>query len=159
MAGQLYEIMTKATISKGFKKTMNKYEFSVDHIDKILGCWISNHQFQGSIVNGEPQIDGDFDIHLWYSYDNDSFLLKQQIHYSDKIDLSAKNHQISKKDEIIADCLHLPKCINAKLQENVMIIEIEKEMALKIVGDTTILVESKSNDLENELDINPDFIT
>ena len=39
-----------------------------------------------------------------------------------------------------------------------MQIEIERDMSLKIVGDTTILVESKI-DNEQELDINPDFIT
>lgn len=159
MAGQLYEIMTKATIAKGLKKTLHKYEFEVDQIDKILGCWICNHQFQGLIDEGKPKIKGSFDIHLWYSFKNDSFLLKQQISYLDKIDLSCKNHQLSDKDEIIADCLHLPKCINATLNDKIMIIEIEKEMSLKIVGDTTILVESKSDDDVNELDINPDFIT
>ena len=159
MAGQLYEIMTKATLAKGLKKTIHKYEFTVDQIDKILGCWISNHQFQGMISETKPQIKGTFDIHLWYSFQNDSFLLKQQISYLDKIDLSCKNHQLSNKDEMIADCLRLPKCINATLNDQTMVIEIEKEMSLKIVGDTTILVESKSDDLENELEINPDFIT
>ena len=40
-----------------------------------------------------------------------------------------------------------------------MHIEIEKQMSLKIIGDTTILVESKSNEEENEMKIHPDFIT
>ena len=40
-----------------------------------------------------------------------------------------------------------------------MHIEIEKQMSLKIIGDTTILVESKSNEEETEMKINPDFIT
>ena len=57
MAGQLYEIMTKATLAKGLKKTIHKYEFTVDQIDKILGCWISNHQFQGMIIM-------DNDVHI-----------------------------------------------------------------------------------------------
>ena len=39
-----------------------------------------------------------------------------------------------------------------------MQIEIERDMSLKIVGDTTIMVESKMDD-DKELDINPDFIT
>lgn len=159
MAGQLYEIMTKATISKGFKKTINKYEFQLEEIDKILGCWICNHRFKGLFQDGKAKVEGNYDIHLWYSYKNDSFVFKQPIHYVDHIDLSMKKHQYSDRDEIIADCLHLPKCINAKLNEKTMQVEIEKEMSLKIVGDTTILVESKANDGENDLDINPDFIT
>lgn len=159
MAGKLYEIMTKATISKGFKKTINKYEFKIEEIDKILGCWICNHRFKGFIQNGDAKIEGDYDLHLWYSYKNDSFLSKQQIHYVDNVDLSTKKHQLNDRDEIIAECLHLPKCINAKLNEKIMQIEIEKEMSLKIVGDTTILVENKAGEEETDLDINPDFIT
>ena len=87
MAGQLFEIMTKATISKGAKKSIQKYEFTMDQIDKILGCWICNHHYQGMIKNEQTIIEGDFDIHLWYSYQNDSFLSKQQVHYTDYIEL------------------------------------------------------------------------
>ena len=36
---------------------------------------------------------------------------------------------------------------------------LEKQMSLKIIGNTTILVESKTNDEELEMKINPDFIT
>ena len=158
MAGQLFEIMTKATISKGAKKSIQKYEFTMDQIDKILGCWICNHHYQGMIKNEQTIIEGDFDIHLWYSYQNDSFLSKQQIHYTDYIELSKKERPIKERDEIIADCSHLPKCIDAKLSGKTMQIEIERDMSLKIVGDTTIMVESKMDD-DKELDINPDFIT
>ena len=49
MAGKVYEIMTKATLSKGTKKTISKYDYVVNEIDKILGCWICNHQYQGII--------------------------------------------------------------------------------------------------------------
>ncbi|MGN1182935.1 MAG: outer spore coat protein CotE [Faecalibacillus sp.] len=159
MAGQLFEIITKATICKGCKKTIDKYEFTLEEIDKILGCWICNHRYQGIIKNGKTIIEGDFDIHLWYSYQNDSFLSKQQIHYTDTIELSKKDRELTDRDEIIAECIHLPKCIDAKLSNKTMQIQIEKEMSLKIVGDTTILVESKIDQEDKELDINPDFIT
>ena len=45
------------------------------------------------------------------------------------------------------------------LENKTIHIEIEKQMSLKIIGDTTILVESKTNDEELEMKINPDFIT
>ena len=34
MAGKVYEIMTKATLSKGTKKTISKYDYVVNEIDK-----------------------------------------------------------------------------------------------------------------------------
>ncbi len=159
MAGKVYEIMTKATLSKGTKKTISKYDYVVNEIDKILGCWICNHQYQGIIREHQPFIEGSFDLHIWYSHLNDSFLLKQKVTYCDEIDLSIKNHETNQKDEVVVESLYLPRCIHAKLENKTVHLEIEKQMSLKIIGDTTILVESKTNDEELEMKINPDFIT
>ena len=49
MSGKVYEIMTKATLAKGTKKTISKHDYLVNDIDKILGCWICNHQYRGVI--------------------------------------------------------------------------------------------------------------
>ena len=66
MAGKVYEIMTKATLSKGTKKRfLNMIMLLM--IDKILGCWICNHQYQGIIREHQPFIEGSFDLHIWYS--------------------------------------------------------------------------------------------
>ena len=147
MAGKVYEIMTKATLSKGTKKTISKYDYVVNEIDKILGCWICNHQYQGIIREHQAFIEGSFDLHIWYS------------HYQDAIDLNMKDHQLSQNDQIIVESQYLPRCIHATLENKTMHIEIEKQMSLKIIGNTTILVESKTNDEELEMKINPDFIT
>ena len=146
MAGKVYEIMTKATLSKGTKKTISKYDYVVNEIDKILGCWICNHQYQGIIREHQPFIEGSFDLHIWYSH-------------QDAIDLNMKDHQLSQNDQIIVESQYLPRCIHATLENKTMHIEIEKQMSLKIIGNTTILVESKTNDEELEMKINPDFIT
>ena len=141
MAGKVYEIMTKATLSKGTKKTISKYDYVVNEIDKILGCWICNHQYQGIIREHQPFIEGSFDLHIWYSHLNESYLLKQQVHYQDAIDLNMKDHQLSQNDQIIVESQYLPRCIHATLENKTMHIEIEKQMSLKIIGNTTILVE------------------
>lgn len=160
MAGKVYEIMTKATLSKGTKKTISKYDYVVNEIDKILGCWICNHQYQGIIREHQAFIEGSFDLHIWYSHLNDSFLLKQKVTYCDEIDLSIKNHETSQKDEVVVESLYLPRCIHAKLENKTVHLEIEKQMSLKIIGDTTILVESKNEETpEIDMKINQDFIT
>ena len=44
----LKEIVTKAVIGKAKKKTTTDLSFtSGEKIDKILGCWIINHHFEG----------------------------------------------------------------------------------------------------------------
>ena len=105
-------------------------------------------------------IEGSFDLHIWYSHLNDSFLLKQKVTYCDEIDLSIKNHETSQKDEVVVESLYLPRCIHAKLENKTVHLEIEKQMSLKIIGDTTILVESKNEETpEIDMKINQDFIT
>ena len=159
MSGKVYEIMTKATLAKGTKKTISKHDYLVNDIDKILGCWICNHQYQG-VIKQQPVIEGSFDLHIWYSHLNDSFLLKQKVTYCDEIDLSIKNHETSQKDEVVVESLYLPRCIHAKLENKTVHLEIEKQMSLKIIGDTTILVESKNEETpEIDMKINQDFIT
>lgn len=159
MSGKVYEIMTKATLAKGTKKTISKHDYLVDDIDKILGCWICNHQYRG-VIKQQPVIEGSFDLHIWYSHLNDSFLLKQKVTYCDEIDLSIKNHETNQKDEVVVESLYLPRCIHAKLENKTVHLEIEKQMSLKIIGDTTILVESKNEETpEIDMKINQDFIT
>ena len=159
MSGKVYEIMTKATLAKGTKKTISKHDYLVNDIDKILGCWICNHQYRGAIKQ-QPVIEGSFDLHIWYSHLNDSFLLKQKVTYCDEIDLSIKNHETNQKDEVVVESLYLPRCIHAKLENKTVHLEIEKQMSLKIIGDTTILVESKNEETpEIDMKINQDFIT
>ncbi len=159
MSGKVYEIMTKATLAKGTKKTISKHDYLVNDIDKILGCWICNHQYRG-VIKQQPVIEGSFDLHIWYNHLNDSFLLKQKVTYCDEIDLSIKNHETNQKDEVVVESLYLPRCIHAKLENKTVHLEIEKQMSLKIIGDTTILVESKNEETpEIDMKINQDFIT
>ena len=159
MSGKVYEIMTKATLAKGTKKTISKHDYLVNDIDKILGCWICNHQYRG-VIKQQPVIEGSFDLHIWYSHLNDSFLLKQKVTYCDEIDLSIKNHETNQKDEVVVESLYLPRCIHAKLENKTVHLEIEKQMSIKIIGDTTILVESKNEETpEIDMKINQDFIT
>lgn len=47
----LKEIVTKAVIGKAKKKTTTDLSFtSGEKIDKILGCWIINHHFEGEMI-------------------------------------------------------------------------------------------------------------
>ena len=48
MANNIREIITQAVIAKGKKRTLNKYPFSIEGYDKILGCWITNHRYNAA---------------------------------------------------------------------------------------------------------------
>ena len=162
MSNQIFEIMTKATIAKGHKRSVDKYHFEVEHIDKILGCWICNHCFEAKIEKGKPIIYGSLEMHVWYSYLNDSHLLKKVVQYQEMIDLNCSGHILNNQDELKVSCQKIPKCIHANLNKQIIELEIEKELALKIIGETTIMVENKHNivnDSDQEIKVNTDFIT
>ena len=67
------EIVTKAVVGKGKKYYRNTYTINTEFApNTVLGCWVINHKFEGHEVHGKIEIDGSFDVNLWYSYDNDT---------------------------------------------------------------------------------------
>ena len=67
------EIVTKAVVGKGKKLirltdtlTPNNTPYS------ILGCWIINHQFEAELCDNVVNINGTYEINIWYAYDNNT---------------------------------------------------------------------------------------
>lgn len=166
MANNIREIITKAVISKGKKRSINKYTFEVEGITKVLGCWICNHRYNATIKDNKSIVLGTYDLHIWYSMANgdNSTLLKTQISYLDEMDVVKKEQrEFCQDDEIEATCNKFPKCIRVSLEGIKIIVEIEKEMAIRIIGDACIRVETKNekeswDEIEN-IEINENFIT
>lgn len=95
--------------------------------------------------NGKPVVLGTFDVHLWYSYEDDSNILKQTVSYMNELDLVKKEErQFSDDDELMVTCQREPKCISVNKNEDNVLIEIEKEISLRVVGKTTMKVETKN---------------
>lgn len=166
MANNIREIITKAVISKGKKRSINKYTFEAEGITKILGCWICNHRYNATIKDNKCMVIGTYDLHIWQSQQegSDSALLKTQISYLDEMDVVKKeDRDFSEEDNIEATCNKFPKCTKVSLVGTKIIVEIEKEMAIRIIGDACIRVETKNekeswDDIEN-IEINENFIT
>lgn len=166
MANTIREIITKAIISKGRKRTIQKYTFEENGVEKILGCWIYNHHYDAVIKDNTPVILGTFDAHIWYKekHGNESKVLKKQISYMDKMEVVRKDDRdYLPEDEVEAICNRQPKCLKVESVDDKIIIEVEKEMTLNIVGKTILAVETKNEkeswDEIDVMDINPDFIT
>lgn len=136
------EIVTKAVIGKGKKKYKDNYKVSVEQIPStILGCWIINHNFQGKEENNQISITGSFDVNVWYSYDNDTktTVATKNITYSEVESLTVEQKEITGK-EIIIRSLKQPTCISAKEEDNMINLEIEKELGIEIIGDTKVKI-------------------
>lgn len=160
------EIYTKAIVAKGKKLSKNSYTFDLsEEPSTVLGCWLTNHHFDASIKQGIPKIVGTFDVHLWYSYHDDSTskVEKKQVTYIDEMQVIKKEkREFEVTDTLKARCLGKPKCLSASLRDHSIICEIEKEMQIEISGETCIKVEVKNeeevwDDFE-DIQVNPDFI-
>ena len=147
------EIVTKAVIAKGKKNYKNKYQIEVEKTPStILGCWIINHNFKAQEEQNKIQIDGSFDVNIWYAYDNDTktTVITKKIDYLEEETLELKEKNIINKD-IIVRSLKQPTCISAKEDGNIINVEIEKELGIEIVGDTKIRI-SPLEDIDESWD-------
>ena len=137
------EIVTKAVVGKGKKYYRNTYTINTEtKPNTVLGCWVINHKFSGREVDGRIEIDGSFDVNLWYSYDNDTktTVLNKKITYSESGMVRQRESIDSGTKDIVVRSLKQPSCVNARESGKTITIEIEKELGIEVVGDTKIKV-------------------
>jgi len=137
------EIVTKAVIGKGKKYYKNTYSMTPEAVPStVLGCWVINHKFKGSDVNGKISIDGSFDVNIWYSYDNDTktAVNTKTITYNELVSVSERQTTDSLTKDIIVRSLKQPTCSNANIKDGNIIFDIEKELGVEIVGDTKVKI-------------------
>ena len=138
------EIVTKAVIGKGKKLYKNTYRLTVPQKPStVLGCWIINHNFSAKEDNNKVLINGSMDANVWYSYDNDTktMVSTKTITYQEEEKLKNLDEDIINKD-IIVRSLKQPTCISAKEDGDTIVLEIEKELGIEIIGDIKVKVSS-----------------
>ena len=137
------EIVTKAVVGKGKKYYRNTYTVNTEtKPNTVLGCWVINHKFSGKEIDGKIEIDGSFDVNLWFSYDNDTktSVITKNIAYKEIVSVAKRQTTDSSTKDIIVRSLKQPSCLSAKEKENTIVIEIEKELGVEIVGDTKVKI-------------------
>ena len=160
--GSFKEIVTKAVVGKAKKNSKDSFLVETNEVpNTVLGCWVINHTFNGSNNNGEVIINGGYDINVWYSYDNDTktAVANKTYNYTDKINVNLKESTSS--NEIIVRSLKKPTVSDVKIEGNKVSVNVEKELAVEVVGDTKIRVSIEDdlddydivddNDLTNEV--------
>lgn len=137
------EIVTKAVIGKGKKDFKNSYNLLVDNnANTILGCWVINHNFNGYVSGDKVNIDGNFDVNIWYSYDNDkkTQVATKNVSYSETVGIKTKAGTTLSGSDIIVRALKQPSCSNVTIKDDVIEFDIEKELGIEVVNDTKVKV-------------------
>lgn len=157
MAG-FKEIVTKAVIGKAKKTNSMHFSFTPDEsVNTILGCWVINHNFSGVNQNGKVLVNGAFDVNVWYAYENDTKtkVNTKRFGYNEIMGVPLKDQAtLTNSSEIIVRSLRQPTVTNVNIQDGNIVLDIEKELGVEIVGDTKIKVpvEDDFDDYEEIVD-------
>lgn len=169
------EIVTKAVIGKGKKTFTNQNEIEIERTPStILGCWVINHNFKGTKVSDTVEIDGSYDVNIWYSYDNDTKtdVVRETKNYKELVNVRKRDDADSEHEEIIIRSLKQPSCTKVDIDGNKILYTIEKELGIELVGDTKVKIQideeedpwedivesSEKQDSEIENSVSEDFI-
>lgn len=138
------EIVTKAVIGKGKKTTTSNFSLTPDERpNTVLGCWIINHNFKGENRGNQIIVSGNFDVNVWYSYDNDTktAVSTGSFSYEDKMNVALKEHSfLGETSEVIVRSLRQPTVTNVEVVGNKVNMEVEKELGVEVIGETVVKV-------------------
>ena len=152
------EIVTKAVIGKAKKTNSMHFSFTPDeNVNTVLGCWVINHTFSGANQNGKVGVTGSFDVNVWYSYDGDTKtkVNTKKFGYNELLAVPLRDSAtLTNNSEIIVRSLKQPSVTNVSVTDGNIVLDIEKELGVEIVGDTKIKVpiEDVDDDYEEIID-------
>lgn len=148
------EIVTKAVIGKAKKTTTSSFSMTPsEKPDTVLGCWVINHSFRGRNQQGEIEVSGEFDVNVWYSYDNDTktTVSTSRFPYSDHMKIHLKDDKhLTDSSEIIVRSLKQPTVTNVSIDQGAVLLDVEKELGVEVVGDTKLKVPVEDDEDEYE---------
>ncbi len=161
------EIVTKTVVGKGKKTFSNNYNLTPENTpNTVLGCWVINHNFNGTNNKNEVTINGSFDVNVWYSYDNDSktAVTTRNFTYQELLRLRVKEpNNLSSNNEIIVRSLRQPTVQDVKIKGTEVLLTIEKELGVEIVGESKVKIaivedELPWDDIEDDYEVEENFI-
>ena len=111
------------------------------NLSTILGCWVINHNFSGKKVNNDIIIEGDYDVNIWYSYDNDRLtdVVRENNKYREVIHMREVD---TDDEEIIVRSLKQPNCLKVDIVDGGINYSIEKELGIELVSYVKVKIEA-----------------
>lgn len=164
---EIREIVTKTVIGKG--KKLIRLEESILPVNEpfsILGCWIINHDFSATLTDNLVNLEGTFEVNIWYAYDNNTKtdIAKENIGYQTEIKIKQKIKDLNNEcRDVIVRMLQQPTCTNACIQDEKIVVDIILEVIAEVIGEAKMVVavlspvdncEPIDDDFENEINEN-----
>lgn len=137
------EIVTKAVVGKG-KKTFTTTKTVTPECQPttILGCWVINHTFRGYRSGNKINIEGSYDVNIWYSCSDDTKteVVRETTNYLEEVNLPKQDDSDVTNEDIIIRSLKQPSCTRADIVNGKIEYTIQKELGIEIVGDVKVKI-------------------
>lgn len=160
------EIVTKAIVGRGRKIIKQSDNIPVTNEPcSVLGCWVINHDFVGTLDGSVVTVNGTYEVDIWYSYDNNTKtdVVRGQIAYDNTIKTREVAQDINKEcRDILIHAVSEPTVTNAIINEDNICVDICFELLVEVIGEAKIKVQildqvdycDFDDDFENEIDEN-----
>lgn len=135
----------------------------------IQYCWIINHEFEAVRNDNLVDIDGEFEVNIWYSTEENTKtdVLREKVAYHKDIKVkSIVTEYMKNSDDVLARILKHPTVTNAKIIDDEIKLDIDMEIMAEIIGETKmqvtvfIPVVSDEEDIDDlDIEVNEDFLT
>ena len=161
------EIVTKTVVGKGRKIFKSNHSLTPENTpNTVLGCWVINHNFNGTNRKNEVTVNGTFDVNVWYSYDNDSktAVTTRSYSYTENLRLRVKDYDsLNNENEIIVRSLKQPTVQDVSIKGNEVYLSIEKELGVEIVGESKVKIailddELPWDEVEEDIEVEEEYI-
>lgn len=144
------KLKTKAVTNKKIYDNYLKYDLVVSKKpNTILGSWIINHNFKGKKNNENLEIKGEYEINVWYSYDDDTKtdVITRKIEYNEIVPKIFND-----KSTYHIKSLGNPKCNKTYIENDIIIVETFKQFEIEVIDEIEIKLEDKPEKID-------DFVT
>lgn len=163
------EIVARTVVAKGHKVINLNHSIKLDVIPySILGCWVINHNYKTYLEDEKAYIDGEFEVNIWYSVEQNTktLIAKDIVKYKKEIKLKQMfKEYIKGSTEIIIEESVYPHVNDAKIVDDSIQSEINFDLTALLIGDAkmivSILSDSKISDIDIEdidMEINENFL-
>lgn len=165
---EVREIVTRAVLAKGRKTFKINDTITLDNLPySVLGCWIINHEFVATQDNLCVNLNGSFEIDVWYSFNNnkETDVAKASTTYEGTIKVKEiVSDATTDHTDVIVRILQQPTCTNACIKDGNIEVEVVFDVLAETIGEAKMMVNVYNcndtfdtiDNLENE--INEDFI-
>ncbi|MFK3938775.1 outer spore coat protein CotE [Alkalihalobacillus sp. NPDC078783] len=153
------EIITKAVCGKGRKFSEATHHITPAHRPtSILGCWIINHTYDAEKRGDTVEVQGSYDINVWFSYTNNTKtdVATQTVTYTDIVPLSMKDENVLTEDlDVVARAVQQPNTLEAIISDNgtTVNVQVEREFIVECIGETKVAVAVNPQGIINEYPI------